>query len=85
MQRNQPSIDNYIDAIIARDEGMPYADVLSTHSLTPFQFGRSVFIDLGYYIGLATGDEQEQLVGISNDESRKCKKMCLGNFGSNLY
>ena len=65
------SIENRIDAILARDRGMPYSDTLSTFGLTPRQFSESLNFRIDYLISNAEGTTNQTLQSIKQDSVRR--------------
>jgi hypothetical protein len=66
----KPSLEDCVDAIIARDSGMPYSEVIEAFDITPNQFALAVTRDLANYIRLTRGNIQSTLREISKDDAR---------------
>ncbi|PIN86428.1 hypothetical protein COV19_05080 [Candidatus Woesearchaeota archaeon CG10_big_fil_rev_8_21_14_0_10_44_13] len=73
-----PTIEDCIEAIIARDRGMPYPEVLKTFELTPNKFARTISMELGSYIALTSGERRKILEGIISDPERRRELFNMG-------
>jgi hypothetical protein len=86
MTLKKEDLEDRLNAIIARDSGMPYPEVLETFNLEPNQFGRAVLIDLEVYLNMAEGSIHDQVLRIKSDESRRIKMFDMGEeFIRDLY
>jgi len=70
-RRRTPSLEDRIDAIIARDSGMPYETVLNTFDISAGQFAIALLRDLSDYIGFAQGEDRIRLEEIRKNKQRK--------------
>jgi hypothetical protein len=71
MSIKKPTLEDYVDAIITRDGGMPYEEVLNLFNLIPNQFNIAVTRNLDDYIILTRGKSQKQLIEIAENSERK--------------
>lgn len=78
MTRRKHPPQQFIEAIIARDRGMSYEDVLTTFEITPNQLYRAVTRDLEDLIRYAEGSERRPLEQISADSERKRELFNMG-------
>jgi len=62
---------NYINAIMYKDRGVSYSDILSLHELTPTEFFNAATRDLELYRDLAEGSAKQILQEIVSDENRR--------------
>ena len=77
MPKRKPTIDDFIEAIIARDEGMPYPEVLETFELTPNQFARAAK-EHGSFIHFIEGRGRKVLEALSSDPKRRRELFNMG-------
>ena len=74
MGRNLLTLQDRIDAIEARDSGMPYHEVMERFEISPFQFFRAVGRDLGDLILAASNENQRSMLReIRNEGKRKAE------------
>tara|TARA_Y100000310_G_scaffold242566_1_gene246715 strand:+ start:160 stop:1464 length:1305 start_codon:yes stop_codon:yes gene_type:complete len=75
----QVAIDNYTQAILDRDSGVPYAEVLGGYQISPNQFYRAATRNMDTLIG-GCGNEtvRQTLADISNDEERTSNLFNMG-------
>lgn len=66
----KPTIDDYVNAVLDRDGGIPYSAVIETHGITPNQFARAVRLGFGDLIEAASGDKRKTLLEILADDKR---------------
>jgi len=78
MARRKPNLEDFVDAIIARDEGMSYPGVLDAFGITPNRFYRAGKRDISDYIGHTSGDTKRQLIDITNNISRTRELFNMG-------
>jgi hypothetical protein len=64
---SQPTDDDRINAIILRDTGIPYPDVLETTRLSSTVFHKAVTFHLRRYVALPEGSTKRTLRDISED------------------
>jgi len=78
MKKRKPTLDDYIGAIICKDEGMPYLDVLRTFELTPNQFAYAIIRNLDSHIRLIEGKPRQILEAIESSPTRKAELFNMG-------
>ena len=72
------SLDDRISAIIDRDSGIPYTEVLEKYDITPGQFFRAVRRDIGTLTELTTGETKQTLQQISSNRDRERELFNMG-------
>jgi len=77
MKRKRLALDDYINAVLDRDRGIPYLMVLDRHDLTPEQFFRAVK-RIDSFIEQSSGKVRKTLEKISSDESRQRELFDMG-------
>jgi len=78
VKRHKPSLEDCVDAIIARDSGMPYEHVLKAFDISPNQFFFAAKKDIRDYIKNTSGDTKTRLNEIANSPPRTIELFNMG-------
>lgn len=78
MKRGKPTLEDYVNAILERDEGVPYSEVLYAYDISPTQFYKAVMHNIEEYIKLTDGRSRRILTEIADDEKRKIELFNMG-------
>ncbi len=71
MVNQQPTIENFIDAIIYLHRGAPYSKVLASFGISPGQLCHKVIRTMDELIAHASPEDREILILISSDEQAR--------------
>ena len=74
----KPTINNYVDAILARDSDTTYPEVLQKYRITPNGFYMAVEHKLKDFIRLSKGGTKKTLEEISQDSQRRVEFFNMG-------
>jgi hypothetical protein len=77
MKRKKPTLENKVNAILDRDEGIPYSKVLAVYDITPTQFHRAVQ-SIHSFIQSTAGTTRQALEKIASDAARKRELFRMG-------
>jgi hypothetical protein len=78
MSSQKPSLETYASAILDRDRGLSYSEVLEKYKLVPNQFARAVNIKLNDLIQISSDEDKQTLEQIASDKDRKAELFRMG-------
>ena len=78
MKNNKPTVEDYISAILDRNRGISYPDVLVKYNITPTQFYRAVTRELSDFVRITSGKKRQILQQINSEQDKITKLFDMG-------
>lgn len=78
MNLGTAALENRVNVVLDRDNGIPYADVLARYDISPNQFARTVIRNLDDLVQSTRGRRKQQLKRIISDDKRRIELFNMG-------